>query len=221
MRERILDSAEELFMEKGFFGASVRDVTNHAGVRLAAVNYHFGTKEKLFGDVLRRRSETLNAERLRLLSGVTRQGSQEERARSIAAAFVRPVEACAAEGDGWRNYLTLIAQVAHSRLPALMLVADDFNAVATAFVEAFAVVFPRPSRETLHHAYQFMLASTLYAFSNNLRLESLTRGKLRSDAFGAIASNLVDFVAGGLVASCGKRSARGMPQGSRSGRPRL
>jgi AcrR family transcriptional regulator len=205
VRERILDSAEALFAGNGFFGTSIRDVTAHAGLRLAAVNYHFGTKEKLFGDVLLRRATVLNAQRLRLLGAVRSDASQDARVRGIVAAFVKPVESRAGESDGWRSYLTLIAQVANARLPALTLVADHFNAVASEFVRALGAVFPRAKPVKLHHAYQFMLASTLYAFSNNLRLDVQTEGKLRSDDFGHIAATLVDFVAGGVMALCAPR----------------
>ena len=46
-RERILDSAEKLFARRGFHGVSVRDITQDAGVDVALVNYHFGTKQAL------------------------------------------------------------------------------------------------------------------------------------------------------------------------------
>ena len=46
-KERILGAAESLFAQRGFDGASLRQLTSAAGVNLAAVNYHFGSKEKL------------------------------------------------------------------------------------------------------------------------------------------------------------------------------
>ncbi|MEJ1959164.1 MAG: TetR/AcrR family transcriptional regulator [Nitrosomonadales bacterium] len=66
-RERILDAAERLFMEQGYEATSTRGVTSKAGVNLAAVNYHFGSKEALMQAVLQRRLEGINRERLRLL----------------------------------------------------------------------------------------------------------------------------------------------------------
>lgn len=54
-KSRILDTAEELFMEHGFEATSLRLITTAAGVNLAAVNYHFGSKEELFQAVLTRR----------------------------------------------------------------------------------------------------------------------------------------------------------------------
>jgi len=54
-RTRILDAAEELFMLHGFEGTSMRLLTSRAGVNLAAVNYHFGSKDALIEAVFRRR----------------------------------------------------------------------------------------------------------------------------------------------------------------------
>jgi AcrR family transcriptional regulator len=66
-RERILDAAERLFSERGFDGTSIRDVTAEAGVNLAAVHYHFGSKEDLLRAVLERVVLPTNEERLRLM----------------------------------------------------------------------------------------------------------------------------------------------------------
>ena len=66
-RERILDAAEQLFMEHGYEGTSMRQITGEAAVNLAAVNYHFGSKESLMQEVFRRRLDWLNEERLRVL----------------------------------------------------------------------------------------------------------------------------------------------------------
>lgn len=52
--QRILDTAVELFAEKGFEHASVRDITQAAGVNLAAINYHFGSRDALIHAVAER-----------------------------------------------------------------------------------------------------------------------------------------------------------------------
>jgi AcrR family transcriptional regulator len=47
-RERLLETAGEIFAEKGFKGATVREIIDRAGVNLAAVNYYFRDKERLY-----------------------------------------------------------------------------------------------------------------------------------------------------------------------------
>src|SRR5436189_1262804 len=66
-KTRILDAAELLFMEHGFEATSLRQLTAAASVNLAAVNYHFGSKEELFQAVLTRRLDPMNQERIDLL----------------------------------------------------------------------------------------------------------------------------------------------------------
>src|SRR6267143_4949084 len=63
-RTRILDTAEELFMLHGFEGTSMRVLTSSAGVNLAAVNYHFGSKDALIEALFRRRLDPMNTSRI-------------------------------------------------------------------------------------------------------------------------------------------------------------
>src|SRR5512140_3772179 len=67
-KERLLDAAESLFMVHGFEATSLRLITTAAEVNLAAVNYHFGSKEELFQSVLTRRLDPMNQERVDLLT---------------------------------------------------------------------------------------------------------------------------------------------------------
>lgn len=218
VRERLLDVAEELFAEKGFHGTSVRDITEHAGMRLAAVNYHFGTKEELFRDVMLRRAEDLNRDRLRRLCAIPKSGSVAKRVEAVVRSFVEPVLDRAVESAGFRNYAALVAQVSSSRLWVLLLVADPINAVALEYVKELGHAFPAAGQPALHHAYQLMLSSTLYTFSDNLRLDSLTRGALHSNDFRSLSESLVTFVTAGILAVC--RDVRASPRSAqRPGEP--
>ncbi|MFQ5787015.1 MAG: TetR/AcrR family transcriptional regulator [Thermodesulfobacteriota bacterium] len=66
-KERLLDTAERLFAEKGVKETSVRKITREAGSNLASVNYHFGSKYGLIRAVIVRRIEPLNMRRFELL----------------------------------------------------------------------------------------------------------------------------------------------------------
>ncbi|MGO9935298.1 MAG: TetR/AcrR family transcriptional regulator, partial [Steroidobacteraceae bacterium] len=67
-KDKLMDAAEKLFARRGFHGASLRDITAAAGVDLALVNYHFGSKYGLLGAVMERRGGILNEERLQRLA---------------------------------------------------------------------------------------------------------------------------------------------------------
>src|SRR5436189_6346555 len=83
-RTRILDAAEELFMLHGFEGTSMRQLTAKAGVNLAAVNYHFGSKDALIEAVFRRRLDPMNAARIAALEKL----ELEAAGRTLAPATV-------------------------------------------------------------------------------------------------------------------------------------
>jgi AcrR family transcriptional regulator len=221
-RIKLLDSAERLFAERGFFGTSVRDVTTAAGVRLASVNYHFRSKEELFRDVVLRRASVLNQDRLALLERArTLRGSREARLRALVDAFVSPLLVRGREGRGYRDYFALIAQVASSRLWVLGLVAEHFNALASRFIEALGAIYPKASPAAARHAYLFMLGTTLYAFSDNRRIDSLSQGAQRSDDFAAVGEELVRFLVGGIAAQCGAHSRGAATSVARRARRRV
>jgi AcrR family transcriptional regulator len=66
-KAKILDAAEELFGEHGYSGTSLRHIISKAGVNLAAIHYHFGTKQDLLDQVILRKAGPMNARRLELL----------------------------------------------------------------------------------------------------------------------------------------------------------
>src|SRR6185295_14681558 len=65
-KSRILDTAEKLFGMNGFDGTSLRDITTAADVNLAAINYHFQTKDSLIDAIVARRIEPVNKKRFEL-----------------------------------------------------------------------------------------------------------------------------------------------------------
>jgi len=67
-KERILDTAERLFGEQGYGATSLRHIIAEAGVNLASVHYHFGSKEELLDAVVVRKLAPINAERMALLA---------------------------------------------------------------------------------------------------------------------------------------------------------
>src|SRR5271163_200520 len=85
-KTRILDAAEKLFALKGFEATSLRDITAEAQVNLAAVNYHFQSKDSLIDAVIVRRIEPVNRRRLEMLAAAGPDPALEQ----ILRAFLTP-----------------------------------------------------------------------------------------------------------------------------------
>lgn len=91
-KTRLLDAAEQLFIERGFAGTSLRAITAAAGVNLAGVNYYFRTKEILFQEVLSRRLRPINQRRLQFLDAAEAAGpGAAVPVERIVEAFVAPL----------------------------------------------------------------------------------------------------------------------------------
>src|SRR5512143_3976610 len=91
-KDRILDAAERLFAEHGFDATSLRMITAAAGVNLAAVNYHFRSKDSLIEAVFGRRIGPVNKERLEMLTAAEKAaGSDPLSLEAVVRAFVEPV----------------------------------------------------------------------------------------------------------------------------------
>jgi AcrR family transcriptional regulator len=93
-RERILDAAEVLFADLGISGTSMRRLTRHADVNLAAAHYHFGSKEGLLDAVIERRAGAINAQRSAALDALEAEGfsgDRSDRIRALLVAYFSPI----------------------------------------------------------------------------------------------------------------------------------
>ncbi|MDA2890638.1 TetR/AcrR family transcriptional regulator [Mycolicibacterium sp. BiH015] len=199
LRNRLLDSAEELFAERGYFGVSVRDITDHANTRLASVSDQFGGKESLFRAVLLRRIQPLNDDRRARLAALPARGSRARRLRALVDAFTEPMRQRAGD-PGWDNYFRFIAQLSNSGNPIRRFIADEFNAIATDFIAALRALFPAADEAAIHDAYLHLVAATLHTYSNNMRLDSLTQGRMHTHDIDERHDALTRFAEGGIIA---------------------
>ncbi|HSV36598.1 MAG TPA: TetR/AcrR family transcriptional regulator [Ramlibacter sp.] len=115
--QRILDAAEALFAKQGYYAATIRDITDAAGVQLSLSRYHFGSKDELFKQVIGRRAkhtcDQLDASLSLAMDGLS---PGADALTAIVDAMVSvPVRQLASGDTGWRNYLELLAHVSQLR----------------------------------------------------------------------------------------------------------
>ena len=113
-KNRILDAAEILFASEGFHCTSLRTLTQKAEVNLAAVNYHFGSKEALAQALMERRLEPLNRQREEQLERVLDIARNEQRpahSEDILRAFIEPTITFSDSGTGPRHFVAFIGRI--------------------------------------------------------------------------------------------------------------
>lgn len=111
-RDKILDAAEALFAQKGFATTSVRAITDRAGVNLAALNYHFGSKAGLIEAVFKRRIDPINLERLELLKQYEAEaGNKPVLLEKLMEAFLAPALKISGKDASTRLFIRLMGRI--------------------------------------------------------------------------------------------------------------
>jgi AcrR family transcriptional regulator len=205
--DRILDAAERLFAKGGFYGVSVRDITSEAGVDVALVNYHFGSKMDLYTDVLARRSQLLNQERLDMLEAA--KAAARPAPASIEAvinAFTYPLlDRSARGGPGWKSYFAIIAQVNNSPEFGGVLMTRHFDPVVQVFIDGLREALPGADDRDIYWAYHFLSGALTLTFAETGRIDNLSHGLCRSSDLDSVHERLVPYVAAGFRALCARK----------------
>ena len=103
-RAALIEAAADVFAEVGFHHARIRDICQRAGANVAAVNYHFGDKERLYAEVMRASfTRVMTAYPLDL--GVAAEAPAEERLRAFVHSYFLRIFAC--DGDSRHSRMIL------------------------------------------------------------------------------------------------------------------
>jgi AcrR family transcriptional regulator len=198
-RTRILDAAEELFMQHGFEGTSMRLLTAKAGVNLAAVNYHFGSKHALVEAVFRRRLDPMNQARIVELEKLEGAVSPEQIIRAFVSPTLRLVED--AKGGG-RNFIRLLGRTYTEPAKAVrQLIGQMYAPVMDRFKSALARALPQMPSEELVWRMHFMFGTLAYtlAATDTVQLIAGCKPEDRYDAR-LLEERLTAFLNAGLNA---------------------
>ena len=202
-QEKVLDAAERLFAEHGFASTSLRKVTSEAGVNLAAVHYHFGSKAALVRAVFARRLDPLNAERLRALDAVLADSPGGGAAvETILETLVRPlVDLSQREPDGAQTLIALLGRVhAETASDLQQAVEEQFADVAKRYLEALAHALPVLDRDELCARFHFVIGTMASSLADPRRLAYLSGRGREAHGLDDIAAQLVAFVSAGMAA---------------------
>jgi AcrR family transcriptional regulator len=201
-RTRILDAAEELFMQHGFEGTSMRLLTTKAGVNLAAVNYHFGSKDALVEAVFRRRLDPMNVARLAELDKLEAENHSPS-PEAIIRAFIMPSLRLVEDGkSGGRNFTRLLGRTyTEPNKFVRQLIGQMYAPTMQRYKAALERALPQMPREELVWRMHFMFGTLAYtlAATDTVQLIAGCKPEDRYDAQ-LLEERLAAFLAAGLNA---------------------
>ena len=198
-KDRILHAAEELFALQGFATTSLRQVTSRADVNIAAVNYHFGSKENLVNELFRRRMEEMSKQRLAALHQATETAPSQLDA--ILAAFVEPALAMAQDRHGGGAFIRVIARAyAESNDSLRKFLSDQYGHVLRDFAKAIDACVPGLGKEELYRRLDFLSGALTYAMAD-FGLIKRPHGVSESTHRARAAKSLIRFAEAGFKAN--------------------
>jgi AcrR family transcriptional regulator len=200
-KRRLLDAAEQLFADRGFESVSVRDITQLAKANVAAVNYHFGSREGLIALVVTRYVTPVNQERLARLEALERKWSGKTvPIEEVLDAFVRPLASMVQKSElTERLFCKLMGRIFSLGIEALPeAVENQMQVSIDRFTRALAKSLPTVSSEELVWRMHFVVGSMIHMLLNQDMLQRLTNGAAGSPSMEAVMGRFIRFAASGL-----------------------
>jgi AcrR family transcriptional regulator len=197
----VLEAAERLFALRGFQNVSVRDITAEAGVNLASVNYHFGSKDGLLFEIFRRRTAELNRERARMLHEASDRHGGKPPVRAILTALIEPPLRWSAPTNARRISMQFIIRARSEGTDAMREVLTTDVSHLRRFADALIAARPDLPPGEVYWRLHF----TLGMIHNNRfaefdRLHVLSQGLTREGDIDALLARMVDFAEAGFLA---------------------
>lgn len=211
-RQRILDTAEQLFAQDGPAAVTLRSIAAAADVNVAAVNYYFGSKEKLFEEMFLRRIIPLNEERLGRLAECVAASGGGPSLEAIVAAYVRPALRLMEGAGPAAGARAIVVQYSLGRVLAMPGVSEMlvryYDRVREEFVAALHKAAPYLAPHEVVWRYYWMGGSVMVSLAVPPGMAEASPGgaiSLRArKARGAMAEELIAFLVQGFREAAGK-----------------
>ncbi|MGH8160237.1 MAG: TetR/AcrR family transcriptional regulator [Rhodanobacter sp.] len=185
-RKRLLEATEWLFIEGGYEAMSLRHITARAGANLAAVNYHFGSKEALVQEVLSQRLDRLNRERLQLLGACEQERPEGLDATTVLGMLFVPAFRLSHGSTSGPAFMRLLGRVYSDPSPFIRgYLQEHYRSISGRFFEAFSRALPTLPRHELGLRLHFALkalSGMLAGEDMQELIASISKGEAINDA---------------------------------------
>ena len=201
-KERILDAAERLFADHGFAATSLRSITTEAGVNLAAVNYHFGSKDALIEAVFQRRIGPLNRQRLEWLDEIeAAAGDGPLPLEPVVEAFIAPAIRLSRDPERGGFVMRLFGHTFSEPSEQISrMFYGQFQGVAGRFTAALGRALPDLPPEEVFWRLVFMVGAMAHTMALSEKLPRLFGDLCHESDPGTTMERLVSFLVSGMRA---------------------
>jgi AcrR family transcriptional regulator len=207
-RGAILTAAERLYADRGFADVTLRDIVAAAGVNLAAVNYHFGSKDELIAELFVTRSLALNRERLSELRAAEDRGGGRAEITEVLRALVGPsLRGCLGPDKQRSAAARFMIRASIESVPPIRRIKNREIDHLRRFAAAMKRSLPGRDDVELYWGLHFALAMAHQTIRDNERLTKLSEGKCDLDDVEGIVERVVAIAVMGLTGRDLERTA--------------
>ena len=200
-KAQVFAAAERLFALNGFQNVSVRDITAEAGVNLASVNYHFGSKDALLYEIFRRRTAEMNRERARMLHQAADRHGGKPPVRDILEALFAPPLRWSNPAHERRISVQFIIRARSEGTGAMKEALRTDVSHLKRFADALIAALPHLPREDIYWRLHFALGMLHNnRFAEFDRLHVLSDGATREADVDGLLRRMIDFAEAGFLA---------------------
>ena len=198
-KERILNTTEKIISEKGFSSISLRTISNEAKTNLAAVNYHFGNKEKLIEMMLERRLNNLFQLRINLLDKLESGSSEPCNIKQVLEAFIAPAITMSNDNhQGGKRFMQVLARAYAEKSEYLhTLLSKRYANVIKRFAIAIQRACPHLADQVIFWRFHFIMGSLIYVMAD-FGASSRSNDLSDTEYFNACCNELIDFAVNSL-----------------------
>ncbi|WP_407151904.1 TetR/AcrR family transcriptional regulator [Bradyrhizobium sp. ORS 86] len=191
-RSAILAAAERLYADRGFGDVTLRDIVAEANVNLAAVNYHFGSKDELIAELFVTRSIQTNRERLNELKAAEERGGGRASIEDIMRALVGPtLRGCLGPDREGSTAARFMIRASIESVPPIRRIKNREVDHLRKFAAAMRRAMPGREDTELYWGLHFALAMAHHTIREKERLLRLSEGKCDLDDVQAIIDRVV------------------------------
>ncbi len=219
-RLAILAAAERLYADRGFGEVTLRDIVAEAEVNLAAVNYHFGSKDELIAELYVSRSVALNRERLTELKAAEDAGGGPAALDDVIAALVGPpLRGCLGPDRQRSAAARFMVRASAESVPVIRRIRTREIGHLRRFAAALRRALPQAPEADIYWALHFALAMTHETINGAERLQRLSGGACDLDDVAGIVARITTAVVQTLAARTTAARTATVPA-RRAARPR-
>lgn len=201
VRNRLLYAAEKLFSERGFTNTSVRDITAEANCNVAAINYHFGSKEKLYTDVWRHNLLLLREKQIASIEKVMSENQDAPRLEDLLRSFAETfIGSLVDETRSGQLLKLMMREMVDRHLPADVFANEVIKPTLNAMQQALLKTCPGLQESRIALIVFSIVGQLIHAVRIRTFFEQIEQRGLLNFDMDEMIDHIIEFSAGGIRA---------------------